>query len=59
MVRISAMQAALGKFEAVRDSHGWTEPDSPHYRHFLPWANKFYNLVQGEIGVIGGDIFNL
>lgn len=53
------LQAALGKFEVVRDSHGWTDPNSPQYRHFLSWAKPFFEIVQGRIGNVTGDIFNL
>ena len=53
------LQAALGKFEVVRDSHGWTDPDSPQYKHFLSWAERFYAVVQGKIGNVPGDIYNL
>jgi hypothetical protein len=53
------LQAALGQFETVRQGHGWTAPDSPQYAHFLRWAERFYAVVQGKIGMVAGDIFNL
>jgi hypothetical protein len=53
------LQAALGQFEAVRKGHGWTAPDSPQYQHFLRWATRFHEVVQGRIGMVSGDIFNL
>lgn len=53
------LQAALGQFEAVRDGHGWTAPESRQYPHFLRWAEPFHHLVQARIGVVPGDIFSL
>ena len=53
------LQAALGQFEAVRNGHGWTAPNSPQYRHFLRWAKRFHAVVQSRIGMVPGDIFNL
>ena len=53
------LQAALGQFETVRDGHGWTAPDSPQYRHYLHWAEPLHAAVQGRIGMVPGDIFNL
>jgi hypothetical protein len=53
------LQAAIGQFEAVRDGHGWTSPDSRQYRHFRRWAERFHDIVQGRIGLVPGDIFNL
>jgi len=53
------LQAAIGQFEVVRSSHGWTSPDSRQYRHFLRWANRFHRIVQGRIGLVPGNIFNL
>ncbi len=53
------LQAALGQFEAVRKGHGWTAPDSPQYRHFLRWAERFHDVVRSRIGMVPGDIFNL
>jgi len=52
------LQAALGQFEAVRKGHAWT-PESHQYRHFLRWAERFHDVVQGRIGMVPGDIFNL
>ena len=53
------LQAALGQFHTVRDGHGWTAPDSPQWRHYLRWAERFHAMVQGRIGMVAGDIFNL
>ena len=53
------LQAAIGQFEVVRESHGWTSPPSRQYQHYLRWANRFYNIVQGRVGLVPGDIFNL
>ncbi|MFQ6028082.1 MAG: hypothetical protein ACE5Q6_11370 [Dehalococcoidia bacterium] len=53
------LQAAIGQFEAVRDGHGWTTPDSRQYRHYLRWAEKFHRVVQGRIGLVPGDIYHL
>ena len=53
------LQAAIGQFETVRQGHGWTAPDSRQYRHFLRWAERFHGIVQGRIGMVPGDIFNL
>jgi hypothetical protein len=53
------LQAAIGQFEVVRESHGWTSPHSRQYGHFLRWANRFYSIAQGRVGMVSGDIFNL
>ena len=53
------LQAAIGQFEAVRQGHGWTAPDSRQYRHYLRWAERFQAVVQGRIGMVPGEIFNL
>ena len=53
------LQAALGQFETVRDGHGWTAPDSPQYRHYRRWAERVHAVVQGRIGMVPGNIFNL
>lgn len=53
------LQAALGQFETVREGHGWTAPDSPQYRHYLRWAERLHAVVQGRIGMVPGNIFNL
>lgn len=53
------LQAALGQFEAVRQGHGWTAPDCRQYQHYLRWAERFHRIVQGRIGMVPGNIFNL
>jgi hypothetical protein len=53
------LQAALGQFEAVRVGHGWTTLGSRQYSHFLRWAEGFHRVVQGRIGLVRGNIFNL
>ena len=53
------LQAAIGQFEPVRDGHGWKEGHSRQYRHYLRWAERFYRIVQGRIGLVAGNIFNL
>ena len=53
------LQAAIGQFEAVRQGHGWIARDSRQYRHFLRWAERFHAVVQGRIGMVPGEIFNL
>jgi hypothetical protein len=52
------LQAAIGQFETVRQGHGWTA-DSPQYLHFLRWAERLHAVVQGRIGMVPGEIFNL
>lgn len=52
------LQAALGQFEAVRSGHEWAR-DSRQYTHFLRWARKLHEVVQGRIGMVPGDLFNL
>jgi hypothetical protein len=53
------LQAALGQFDAVRKGHGWTAPASLQYQHYLRWAERLHTVVQGRIGMVPGDIFNL
>jgi len=53
------LQAAIGKFDAVRHGHGWTAPSSPQYRHFMRWARSFHEIVKSRIGMVPGDIYNL
>jgi hypothetical protein len=53
------LQAAIGQFEPVRDGHGWTSRNSRQYSHYLRWAERCYRVVQGRIGFVPGNIFNL
>jgi len=52
------LQAAIGQFETVRAGHGWT-PRSPQYRHYRRWGERLHAVVQGRIGLVPGNIFNL
>lgn len=52
------LQAALGQFDTVLTGHGWA-PGSPQSRHYLRWAGRLHAIVQGRIGLVPGNIFNL
>lgn len=52
----SMVQAALGRFETVRESR---RLNPRRYRHYVDWARKFHQIVQGRIGIVPGEVYHL
>jgi hypothetical protein len=48
--------AAIGRSEGLMERHQLSPVRFQHYRE---WAERFYRMVQGNLGVIPGDIYSL
>ena len=52
----AVVQAALGRSQAFVDEY---ELSSVRSRHYLEWAERFHRIVDGNLGMVEGDIYHL